>query len=88
MTAFFASGRIVDLILVLVVIEAIILLIFRSMTGRGIPAVGLLINLLAGTFLLMALRSALTEMPWALTAAWLSAALVAHVADMALRWRS
>jgi hypothetical protein len=87
-TAFFASGRVVDLILALVVIEAIVLLIFRSMTGRGIPAVSLLINLLAGTFLLMALRSALTEMPWASTAAWLSAALVAHVADIALRWRS
>jgi hypothetical protein len=91
-TALFASGRIVDLILALMVLEAIILLVYRSVTGRGVPAVGLLINLLAGAFLLMALRSALTnatalDAPWGDTAAWLALALVAHVADLARRWR-
>jgi hypothetical protein len=86
-TTLFTSGRIVDLILALVVVEAIILLTYRSATGRGIPAAGLLINLLAGAFLLMALHGALLNAPWIWTAAWLAAALIAHVADLAQRWR-
>jgi hypothetical protein len=84
----FANGRIVDLILALVVVEAIVLLTYRRLTGHGIPAVGLLTNLLAGAFLLMALRSALIESHWASTAAWLAAALIAHIADLAQRWRN
>jgi hypothetical protein len=86
--ALFLNGRIVDLILVLVGAEAIALLIFRSMTGRGIPATGLLINLLAGACLLMALRTALVGSPWIWTAGWLASALLAHIADLAQRWRS
>lgn len=88
MTALFTSGRIVDLILAMVVLEALVLLAYKFLTGRGIAAVSLLINLLAGAFLLMALRSALIESYWAWTAAWLAAALFAHVADLAQRWRS
>jgi hypothetical protein len=44
-------------------------------------------NLLAGACLLMALRSALSGSGWAWIAAWLFAALVAHLADLARRWR-
>jgi hypothetical protein len=86
-TTLFTNGQIVDLILALVVVEATILLIYRSATGRGVPAVGLLINLLAGAFLLMALRGAMLNAPWIWTAAWLAAALIAHVADLAQRWQ-
>jgi hypothetical protein len=87
LSALFANGRIVDLILALVVIEAVVLLTYRRLSGCGIPAVGLLTNLLAGAFLLMALRSALIASHWAVTAAWLAAALIAHTADLTQRWR-
>jgi hypothetical protein len=86
-TALFTSGRIVDLILAMVVLEALVLLAYGYATGRGIPALSLLTNLLAGAFLLMALRSALLQAHWTWTAAWLAAALFAHVADLAQRWR-
>jgi hypothetical protein len=84
----FANGEIVDVILALVVAEAIVLLTFKSLTGRGVPAIGLLINLLAGAFLLMALRNAILGLPWLWTAGWLLAALLAHIADLAQRWRN
>jgi hypothetical protein len=87
-TALFSSGRIIDLILALVAVEAIVLLAYRLLTGRGIPAAGLLVNLFAGVFLLLALRSALLNLDWIWTAGWLAAALVAHLADLAQRWRS
>jgi len=86
-TALFDSGFIVDLILLAVVAEAIALIAYRSRTGRGILPLDLLFNLLAGAFLLMALRSALIGLPWKWTAAWLVAALIAHLADLTQRWR-
>jgi uncharacterized membrane protein YjjP (DUF1212 family) len=87
MTALFSNGRIVDFILALVIVEAVVLLTYRLVSGRGVPAAGLLTNLLAGSFLLLALRNALTESHWTGTATWLAAALVAHVADLSQRWR-
>jgi hypothetical protein len=86
-TTFFASGSIIDLILAMMVAEALILVTFRSITGRGAPQVEILTNLLAGAFLMMALRNALIQSHWTWTAAWLAAALLAHVADLAARWR-
>jgi hypothetical protein len=86
-TTLFHNGSIVDLILLAVVAEAIALIIYRLRTGHGISPPHLLVNLLAGAFLLMALRSALIGSPWTITAAWLAAALIAHLADLAGRWR-
>ncbi|HXW28869.1 MAG TPA: hypothetical protein VEK55_05840 [Xanthobacteraceae bacterium] len=87
MTTLFHSGVIVDVILMAIIAEAIVLIAYRSRTGRGILPLDLLVNLLAGAFLLMALRSALIGLPWKWTAAWLAAALVAHVVDLRQRWR-
>ena len=44
-------------------------------------------SLLAGAFLLLALRAALTAEPWTTVALWLAGALAAHLADVARRWR-
>jgi hypothetical protein len=88
MMALFTSGRVVDLILTIMAIEAIVLLTYRMATGRGIPPAGLVTNLIAGALLLLALRTALTGSPWTLTAAWLGGALLAHIADLAQRWRN
>ena len=87
MTGLFESGRIVDLLMVLMTLEAALLWAYLRKTGRGVPAFGLVANLAAGAGLLMALRAALTHAGWEMTIFWLLVALAAHVADLASRWR-
>lgn len=81
MEAWFASGRIVDALLVLVLLEAILFL--RAGRGRL-----LLPNLAAGACLLLALRAALTGAPVALLGLWLALAGLAHGVDVVGRWRA
>ncbi len=82
----FASGRIVDLVLFFVVIEATVLIVLHRKTGRGIANGDLLVSLGAGIALLLALRAALVGLPWPGIAACLVLALVAHLLDLARRW--
>lgn len=82
----FESGRIVDLLVVLMALEAALLWFYRRITGHGVPLFGLLANLAAGACLLMALRVALTHAGWEMTILWLLVALVAHATDLASRW--
>ena len=83
----FVTGRVVDLILGLVAVEALALAAYRRRTGRGIPLADLAANLLAGSCLLLAVRAALVSAWWGWTALALAAALLAHLADLARRWR-
>ena len=87
MDALFASGRIIDAILVLVALEAVALLLLRRRRGRGPAPASLLANLAAGAALMLALRTALTGAGWPLTALCLLGALAAHAAEMWLRFR-
>ena len=87
MNDLFANGRIVDLILGLIVLEAIVLVVFRRSTGKGVAPADLIWNLLAGTCLLLALRGALLGASWHWIALPLALALVAHVADLGRRVR-
>jgi hypothetical protein len=82
-----ASGRAVDLILALMAVEAIALLVLWRRRGRGVPPAQLIANLAAGASLLLALRAALTGAHWAWLGVWLTTALIAHLADLGLRWR-
>lgn len=79
MAGLFASGRIVDAILLLTVLEGAGLLILRRPD--------LLATLLAGLALLAALRLALGGADWRWLALALLAALIAHLFDLARRWR-
>jgi hypothetical protein len=81
-----ASGRVVDLILVLVAVELVFLGYIRARRGTGIGWRALLPNLLAGASLLLALRAAITGADWPWIAVWLAAAGLAHVADLRTRW--
>lgn len=83
----FESGRVVDLILGLMVLEGAVLALHRRRTGRGVPIGGLIAFLLAGACLLLALRGALVGAWWGWIALPLAGALVAHLADLRLRWR-
>jgi hypothetical protein len=80
----FPSGRIVDLIVVLVLVEAVVLSLYHRMTRRGLGTIDVVMALLPGGCLLLALRAALTHAPWTSVATWLAAALATHLADL---WR-
>jgi hypothetical protein len=82
----FASGRIVDLILGLMMLEALTLAAYRSVLGRGPGAAQLSANLGAGACLLLALRAALTGAEWSVVAVALAAAGAMHVLDIRSRW--
>lgn len=86
MDALFEGGRVIDLILLLMVAEAIALGVFHYMTGKGIAPSRLLPNLLAGAFLMLALRAALTGAGNHVIGGWLALGLVGHLVDLGLRW--
>ena len=87
MAELFASGHLVDLILVLTVIEGGCLLLYWHSKQRGIAPFDLLPNLLAGAFLLLAMRLTMEGVSWQLPCASLAAAGLSHIADLARRWR-
>ena len=87
MTGFLGSPGLIDAILCLVGLEFIALQIFRARTGRGPRALDLLFNLVAGGCLLLAVRTALSGAAQVWLLFWLSAALLAHLADLSRRWR-
>lgn len=84
----FLTGRIVDLILALVVVEAVLLFVYRLKTNRGVPFGTIAPNLLSGASLLLALRFALVQAWWGWIAVCLSLALLTHLADLRQRWSS
>jgi hypothetical protein len=87
MAELFATGRFVDLILILVAIEAVCLLFYWRSTKRGVDPADLLPNLCAGAFLLLALRLELGGAGWQLCCLSLAAAGLAHLVDLTRRWR-
>ncbi len=86
MAELFASARIVDLIVGLMLVEFGILTFVRMRMRRGMDPVELAVSLCAGAGLLLALRAALTGLPWRHIAMWLILALLAHVLYVRLRW--
>lgn len=84
----FASGRIIDLILALVMLEVIALAFLRVAKGRAVPLSGLLLTIAAGACLMLALRAALTGADWWWIALALTAALIAHLVDLRTRLRA
>jgi len=87
MAELFASGRLVDLILIVVVIEALALLLLWRRAGQGVAPSDLLPNLCAGALLLLALRAVLAGAGWMTASLCLAAAGFAHLIDIHRRWR-
>ncbi len=88
MDELFASGRIVDLILALMVLETTALFAYRKWTGYGIGTAALLSNMAAGACLLFAVRAALSGAGSGFVAGALTAALAMHLFDLRNRWKS
>ncbi|WP_375463685.1 hypothetical protein [uncultured Methylobacterium sp.] len=87
MAAWFASGRIIDAILVLVALEAVALLVLRRRAGRGPAPAKMLCNLASGASLMLAVRAGLVGADWPVVALCLMAALAAHLGELSLRLR-
>lgn len=87
METWLLSGQLLDLIILLIALEAIVLLALRRRFTTIPPIQDLLPNLLSGAALMLALRFALTDAGWQGIAACLSFALLAHVADLQRRLR-
>jgi hypothetical protein len=88
MAAFLPDAWIVDVIIALVAVEAIVLMVWRALTGGGLTVAQTLANLSSGAALLLALRMAITGGLSASVLASLSVALIAHVADLTSRWEA
>ncbi|MCJ2034265.1 hypothetical protein [Methylobacterium sp. J-068] len=82
MAGLFASGRIIDAILVLVALEALVLILWRRRDGLPLP---LVCNLTSGAALMLALRAALTGADWTAIAGCLAVSGLAHGMEMTLR---
>ncbi len=83
----FSSGHIVDFILAVMVLEAIILVSRKRVTGRGMTIIEIITGLIPGACLLLAVRAALTEAWWGWIALSLTAAGISHASDLGLRLR-
>ncbi|ABD86868.1 hypothetical protein [Rhodopseudomonas palustris] len=88
MAELFANGHFVDLILVVVVLEAAFLIGLWRWKRRGVPPGDFLPNLISGALMLLALRLTLAGGGWQSAIACLSAAGVAHLYDIVRRWRN
>jgi uncharacterized membrane protein YeaQ/YmgE (transglycosylase-associated protein family) len=87
LAAMVGNGAAIDWILGLVGAEAASLIAYRWYTRNGLTVAQILSLLLPGAGLLLALRCALTNAGPVAIAAFLLAAFVTHLADLALRWR-
>ncbi len=83
----FRSGRIIDAILALMVLEAAAIAVWHRASGRP-PRLGDVAGtLVSGAALLLAVRAALTGAPWPVIALALLGALIAHATDLIARRR-
>jgi hypothetical protein len=83
-----SSGRIVDLIVCVMIVEGLLLTVLQRRLGFELPLSRIIPMLLAGLFLLLALRVSLQGGSWTWIALWLLAALIAHMLDLVARLRS
>ena len=79
------SGGLIDTILAITLLETAALLAYHYTTKRGLAPRDYLLNIASGLCLMLALRCALAGSGWYFIAAFLMAAGVAHIADVA--WR-
>jgi hypothetical protein len=86
MSAWFANGRVIDAILLLMIVEGAVLCFVRARSGRGLSFRAVATLLTSGGALMLALRAALIGAPWEIISACLLVGLAAHLVDVATRW--
>jgi hypothetical protein len=85
MDEFIRSGRIADIILVVLAVELAAVSFYLWRRRRRLALMSFVASSLAGGSLVLAMRAILQESGWLFVAIYLAAALLAHVADLALR---
>jgi hypothetical protein len=85
MDEFIRSGRIADVILVALAAEMAVMGLYLWRRGQGLALMSFAASSLAGGSLVLALRAVLRDSGWLFVAIYLAAALLAHLADIALR---
>ena len=83
----FSSGRVIDAVVAITLIEGAALAIYHRTTGKGVALKDYAFNMLSGLCLMMALRFALTGSTWPMVALCLSASGAIHALDLSSRWR-
>ena len=81
------GGGLVDAIIVITLLEAAALAAYHHQTKRGLKPRDFLLNMTSGLCLMLALRCALSSSAWQFVALWLTAAGLAHVADLVFRFQ-
>ncbi len=79
------SGRIADVMLVVLAVETAVVGYWLWGRGQGYALLSFAASSLAGGSLVLAFRAVLRESGWLFVAIYLGAALLAHVADLVLR---
>jgi hypothetical protein len=77
MEALFTSGHAVDLVLTVMLVEALLLIFVKK--RRPLTVV---LTILPGAAMMLALRAALTGAGWQMVAIWLTVSLPLHLADL------
>jgi len=83
--AWITGGGLIDTIITITLLEVAALLAHHYQTKRGLKPRDYLLNVTSGLCLMLALRCTMQASPWYFTALFLTAAGLAHVADIALR---
>ena len=81
------SGRIIDIVLVVLLLELIIVSMLYRARGTGVPPYPLMVNIGAGGSLALAIKASLTGAGWQWIAVWLMTSLVFHVLAVNTRWQ-
>ncbi len=84
----FASGRVFDLVLAVLVIEAVALSALWFRAGRGLPPGDALPFLLSGGCLVAAFRATTLGAAWPWSAGFLALAFTVHLLELKGRWRA
>jgi hypothetical protein len=87
MNEFFASGRSIDLVLLLIGLEAMVLIVLWRMRRCPLPPLATLLILAPGTCLLLAARAALAGASWVWVSSLFLVALFIHLVDLRQRWQ-
>jgi hypothetical protein len=87
MAELFATGRAVDVVLLVIALEALLLVGWRLLTGGGLALGQIALALLPGIMLLLALRAALLQSAWIWIAVFLVLSFPLHLIDLSRRMR-
>lgn len=84
----FSGTLLIDIVIAVTLVEWGVLSWWHRRTGRGIPMSELRATLLAGLYLMLALRASMTAAPWYVVALLLLAAGLTHASDLLRRWHA